>query len=400
MTSVAVAIVGAGPYGLSVAAHLAARKIEYRIFGQPMVFWSNIAAAGSLRFLKSYCFGTNLSTPLPGFAFADYNRPRGLEVFEPCSIGNFAAYGRWFQENIVPAVESVDVTGVDRRSDGFALTLANKERLFASNVVLATGLSGYEHVPQALQALPPQLCTHTANVTSFDSFRGQSVAVIGGGQSALEAAALLHEAGAMPQLLVRGRALQWHHRVLQQRNLWRRIRSPITGLGTGPKAWALTKFPGGMHRLPASWRTRFVRSHLPAEGAWWLKDRVEGVVPIHCNAVVLAAREHDGRLQLQLRDTGTQRERRWDVDHVIAGSGYIVDVERMTILDPALRRGIRRLEAAPYLNRVFETSVPGLHMVGPSAAMSFGPLYRFVVGAEYTAQTIAAHLARNGALAT
>ncbi len=395
MTRVAVAIVGAGPYGLSVAAHLGSRHIDYRIFGDPMRFWSNIAAAGSRRFLKSYCFGTNISTPAPGFAFADYNGPRGLETFEPCSIGNFAAYGRWFQENIVPTVEPVDVTGVSRQADGFVLTLANGEVLQASRVILATGLSGFAQVPPAIKSLPSQLVTHTSAVASFEAYRGQSVAVIGGGQSALEAAALLNEAGAKPRLIVRDRALLWHHRVRRERNLWRKIRSPITGLGTGPKAWALTKFPGATQRLPTSWRTRFVRSHLPAEGAWWLRERVEGIVPVSCNTVVMSAAANGGGLQLRLRDGRVGTEQSLQVDHVIAGSGYCVEVERMTILDPALRAGIRRLEGAPLLNAVFATSVPGLHVVGPAAAMSFGPLFRFVVGAGYTAQILAAHLAMN-----
>jgi hypothetical protein len=396
MMTVPVAIVGAGPYGLSVAAHLDARHIEYRIFGDPMLFWSNIAAAGDRRFLKSYCFGTNISTPEPGFAFADYNGPRGLETFEPCSIGNFAAYGRWFQENVVPAVEPVDVTVVAWQSDGFMLTLANGESLRASNVVLATGLSGFAQVPAAVASLPSQRCIHTSNVSSFDAFRGQSVAVIGGGQSALEAAALLNEAGARPQLLVRDRGLLWHRRVMRERSLWRKIRSPITGLGTGPKAWALTRFPGATHRLPAAWRTRIVRSHLPAEGAWWLRERVEGIVPVRCNTVVTAARESSSRLQLKLRDVLANAQQSLDVDHVIAGSGYSIDVERMAILDPALRAGIRRIAGAPHLNPLFETSVPGLHIVGPASAMSFGPLFRFVVGAGYTAQTVAAHLATKG----
>ena len=396
MMRVPVAIVGAGPYGLSIAAHLDTRHIDYRIFGDPMLFWSNIAAAGARRFLKSYCFGTNISTPEPGFAFADYNGPRGLETFEPCSIGNFAAYGRWFQENVVPTVEPVNVMGVARQPDGFMLTLANGESLKASTVVLATGLSGLAQVPPAIAALPSERSTHTSNVASFDAFRGQSVAVIGAGQSALEAAALLNEAGAKPQLLVRDRRLLWHQRVLRERNLWRKIRSPITGLGAGPKAWALTRFPGATHRLPASWRTRFVRNHLPAEGAWWLRERVEGVVPIRCHTVVTAARESGSRLQLQLRDAVANVEQSVNVDHVIAGSGYCVDVERMTILDPALRDRIRRVEGAPHLNAVFETSVPGFHIVGPASAMSFGPLFRFVVGAGYTAQVIAAHVATNG----
>ncbi len=399
MKRIPVAIIGAGPYGLSLAAHLAARNLEHRIFGTPMRFWVNTAAAGSQRFLKSYCFGTNLSAPKPGFAFADYNGPRGLETFEPCSIGNFAAYGQWFQQQNVPWVEPVDVVNVRREGDGFGLKLANDVQLFASSVVLATGLSGFAYTPSALATLPSGLCTHTANVTSFESFRGQSVAVIGGGQSALEGAALLHEGGARPQLLVRDERVLWHTQVRQERSLWRKIRSPITGLGTGPKAWALTKFPGGMHRLPGPWRTRFVRNHLPAEGAWWLRERVENIVPIHCNTAIVTVAEHGSRVALRLREGRTGRERSIEVDHVLAGTGYVTDVERMSVLEPKLRARIQRLEAAARLNSVFESSVPGLHIIGPASAMSFGPLYRFVVGAEYTAETVAVHLAGAGARA-
>jgi thioredoxin reductase len=231
-------------------------------------------------------------------------------------------------------------------------------------------------------------------VTSFESFKGQSVAVIGGGQSALEAAALLHEAGARPQLLVRDEGVLWHTQVKLERSLWRKIRSPITGLGTGPKAWALTRFPGGMHRLPGPWRTRFVKSHLPAEGAWWLRERVEGVVPIHCGTAIVQAAEHGSRLALRLREGKTGKERSIEVDHVVAGSGYVIDVDRMLVLEPKLRARIQRLEAAPRLSSIFESSVPGLHIIGPASAMSFGPLYRFVVGAEYTSETVAEHLAR------
>ena len=122
MSRVAVAIIGAGPYGLSLAAHLSARKVEHRIFGHPMRFWSDIAKAGGERYLKSFCFGTNISTPADGYSFADYNEPRGLETFEPCSIADFVAYGQWFQKKNVPWVEPVEVEHVERQS-GFAILL-------------------------------------------------------------------------------------------------------------------------------------------------------------------------------------------------------------------------------------------------------------------------------------
>jgi cation diffusion facilitator CzcD-associated flavoprotein CzcO len=384
-----VAIVGAGPYGLSIAAHLADRGIENRIFGQPMLFWKHVAAAGSRRYLKSYCFGTNLSAPRAGYAFVDYNGPRGLETFEPCSIGNFAEYGQWFQQHIVPWCESIDVRNIGPERNGFRLTLANGEQLLASQVVLATGLSGFANIPDLLAALPVHLRSHTSEVSSFSAYAGLDVAVVGAGQSALEAVALLHEAGARPQLLVREDRVYWHHRVMRERSLWRRLRSPITGLGTGPKAWALTKFPGAMHRVPESLRTRFVRSHLSAEGAWWLRERVEGIVPMGLSKTVIGARESNGRVELRLRGTLSGRAETLHVDRVIAGSGYHVDVDRMTVLDESLRAGIRRIGRAPHLDKTFQTTVPGLRIVGPATAMSFGPLFRFVVGAEFTALTLA-----------
>jgi thioredoxin reductase len=387
-----VAIIGAGPYGLSLAAHLAMRRIKHRIFGRPMQFWSQVAAAGSRRYLKSYCFGTNISTPVPGFSFADYSQPRGLETFEPCSIGDFAEYGHWFQQRNVPWMEITDVAQVARQPRGFAITLSSGDCFVARQLVVATGLTNFAYVPPELAPLPPDLITHTSKIAAFSSFAGQSVAVIGAGQSALEAAALLNEAGAQPRLLVREKAISWQSRVLQKRSLWRRLRSPISGLGTGPKAWALTRFPGAMHRLPASWRTGFVASHLPAEGAWWLRERVENVVPADLGTCVVATRQEAGRAALTLRHSVDGSERELIVDRVVAGSGYIVDVDRLQFLDESLRSAIRRIESAPRLDSNFETSVPGLHFIGPISAMSFGPLFRFVVGAEYTARIVSARL--------
>ncbi len=393
LTTTRIAIVGAGPYGLSLAAHLAGQRIEHRIFGRPMQFWSQIAEAAGERYLKSYCFGTNLSAPEPGFSFADYNTPRGLETFEPCSMANFAAYGRWFQEHKVPWVEPVDVVNVRREGDGFSLSLSNGEGVVAQQVVVATGLSYFANTPSALGSVSPTFVSHTADVTRFAEFEGKSVAVLGAGQSALEACALLREAGARPTLLVRERMLRWHHRVPLKRSLWKQLRSPISGLGTGPKAWALTNFPGAMHRIPTHVRSRFVKSHLPAEGAWWLRERFERHVPVHFDTEVVGASECCGHVALTVRNSKHGTNEKMTFDHVLAGSGYRVDVDSVPFLDATLRKKIERIDNYPKLNANFESSVPGLRFVGAASAMSFGPLFRFVVGADYTSRTITRHAA-------
>lgn len=387
-----VAIVGAGPYGLSLAAHLNHRGVQNRVFGRPMAFWAQIAAAGAERYLKSFCFGADLSTPVPGYAFADYNRPRGLETFEPCSMANFVDYGRWFQESQVPWAEPENVAGVEADGEGYRVFLQGGASFAASRVVVAAGLAHSAAIPKPLADLPPALVTHSSRVDDFRSFKGRSVAVVGAGQSALEAAALLLETGATPRLIAREAKILWQTRAPEKRSLWRKIRSPIVTLGTGPKAWALTTYPGLVHRAPDRWRIAFVRRHLPPEGAWWLRPRVEGKVEALVGVALAGARPSAGGVELRLRkpDGG---ETAMECEHVIAATGYRVDVDRLEFLSPDLRARVARLQGSPKLNAAFESSVRGLYFVGPASALSFGPLFRFVAGAEYTSRTIAENLA-------
>ena len=305
---VPVAIVGAGPYGLSLAANLSAAKIGFRIFGTPMAFWSAIATAGKERYLKSFCFGTNIDVPEPGYGFSEWSEARGLESFEPCSIQQFVDYGLWVQKRCVTSLERQNVVAIRREGSAFALTLADGETLLARRVVLATGLSGFDYLPPPFAALPSALCTHTVKVAGFTGFEGQSVAVIGGGQSALEAASLLREAGANPTLIVREDEIRWMTSLPRQRSLWRRIRSPLSGLASGPKAWFLTNVPGAVHCLPDSLRARIVAKHLPPEGAWWLRDRVDGKVEMLTATSVADAREDAGACVLTLSANGNRLE--------------------------------------------------------------------------------------------
>jgi len=90
---------------------------------------------------------------------------------------------------------------------------------------------------------------------------------------------------------------------------------------------------------------------------------------------------------------GDGRTREVDTDFVVLGTGYDVDVDRIGFIDEGLANRVRRLERAPALNRHFESSVPGLYFVGPSSAASFGPLFRFVAGSEYTIPVVTRHLA-------
>ena len=353
MTTTDVAIVGAGPYGLSIAAHLRRYGADFRIFGEPMKFWVGIAQGATDRYLKSLSIGTNIYAPDAGFSFPEYCSQRGLESFEPCAISDFANYGIWVQRNIVPDVEPVDVLNISRIRSTYHLSLSNGETVAAGRLVLATGLASFEIIPPEFGRLPQCLISHTSKIQNFQSLRGRDVCIVGGGQSALEAAKLLYDAGARSRLLVRDSKILWNKRVPLERTWWQKLRSPISGLGAGPKAWLLTKFPSAVHYAPDGWRLRFVARHLPAEGAWWLREGVEKNVQISLNCGVTDAVENNGRVLVSIynRDHG---EDKISCDFIVAGTGFRVDVDRLSFLSAELRSAVNRLDRAPKLNRHFE----------------------------------------------
>ena len=138
----AVAIIGAGPYGLSIAAYLRFRGVDFRIFGAPMHGWREHMPKGM--FLKSEACASNLFDPMDGYTLKQYCTEMGLSYNPygaPVSVEAFTHYGLSFQQRLVPMVENVTVTALRRSSDTFELQLETGEVLVASKVVIATGMS-------------------------------------------------------------------------------------------------------------------------------------------------------------------------------------------------------------------------------------------------------------------
>ena len=385
-----VVIVGAGPYGLSLGSQLRKRKIDFRIFGQPMKFWRQMPSGINL---KSPAFGTNIYVPERGHTFPDWCRRRALEDFEPCTMQSFAEYGLWMQQRFVPDVELEEVINVSKAPGRFHITTSSGRRVDARRVVFATGLSYLARLPEVLRDLPRDLAMHTYFLSDYSCFRGKAVAVIGGGASAVEAAALVHEAGGQSQVLVREAKAVFDRRSDRARPMLERIRQPMTVMGAGRRHWILQHFPLAVHFLPEARRIRFVRRYLGPASPWWIKDRVLGRVPIHVSSEVISARAAGGRVRLTVRCNSNDHVlREMEVDHVIAGTGYDMDITRLTYLDSVLRERIRRTERAPSLSMNFELSVKGLYFVGPMSAMSFGPMFRFVAGANFAVRMLARRL--------
>src|SRR5215467_4280393 len=231
-----VAIVGAGPYGLSLAAHLRARGVEYRIFGEAMRFWRDMPVGVNL---KSLAFATSIAVPKRGYSFPEWCRQHCLEDFEPCTMQSFSAYGLEIQKQFVPDLEEVLATNVSLQSDGFEVALSSGERLRSRKVVVCTGLSGLAKIPDALRELGPDRMRHTFDISDYSEFRNKTVAVIGAGSSAIEAGALVHESGGCSEIFVREQEAVFHGRTPRVRPLWERIKNPITVLGAGRDNWVI-----------------------------------------------------------------------------------------------------------------------------------------------------------------
>lgn len=393
-TDSTVAVIGAGPYGVSIAAHLKSEGIDFRIFGRPMHRWQFQMPRGM--FLKSEGRASNLSEPTGRFSLERYCAEKGLSYGAngtPVSLETFTQYALSFQRDFAPNVEDVMVTQVDRPRDAFELRLANGETASAGNVIVATGLEHAAHIPSELAGLPSELLSHSAEHHDLTRFKGRDITVIGGGQSALELAALLSEEGARVRLLVRNPKLAWNQvpRVAR-RSLYQRLRHPKSNLGEGLELWLCSNVPALFRHLPQQIRFERVARVLGPAGAWWLKDRVLNRVQILLNHFVIGARARGGRAALQV--TGPDgRILDLTTDHIIAATGYRFDLRRLSFLSQTLKSQVNTEQHLPILSSAFESSVPGLYFTGLASVNSFGPAMRFLHGADYTALRISRHLA-------
>src|SRR5205814_22989 len=144
-----------------------------------------------------------------------------------------------------------------------------------------------------------------------------------------------------------------------------------SGLGGGLRNRFYETAPMLFRYLPQQTRLRIVRTWLGPAGAWPVRDRV-AQIPLLLGHTLRGADFHDGRVRLQLANRNGE-EYELASDHVIAATGYKVDVRRLPFLNKELIMQVRSVEHAPILSSAFESSVSGLHFVGLSSANTFGP---------------------------
>jgi hypothetical protein len=387
-----VIIIGAGPYGLSIAAHLAKAGIKTRVFGRCMETWATGMPAGM--FLKSAAAATDISDPDRQFTIKTFCALRGipydpLEMLLPVDL--FTAYGLAFQRKFVPHLETQMITRVTGVRGGYELTLDDGSVIRAAHVIVATGIRRFGKVPEALAGLPAAFLSHSSEASDLSHLRGQDVIVLGGGSSAADVAAALHRFGAKPTLVARRGILRFPPGG-KRRRWYDAIRAPMTPLGPGWNKVLAWKGALLFHKMPAKFRTEVVRRYLGPSPTLSVKQTIESHVRLMLKAQVTSADVVDGRVRLGIRQDGVDSV--VYADHVIAATGYNIALDRLGFLDEDLIRSIACTRGYPKLSSTFQSSREGLYFVGTPSAVSFGPVMRFVCGTQFCARRLTKHFRR------
>jgi thioredoxin reductase len=388
-----VTILGAGPYGLAAGNHLRRiQGLEVHVFGEPMSFWQKAMPAGM--FLRSNWTATQIADPNHQLTLESYQQESGNHLSAPVPIARFIQYGQWYQRKAVPDVDRRMITLIEADPKGFQVTLDDGEQLISRRVVVAAGIAPFAYRPPEFDYLPPSLASHTSDHSDMKKFAGKTVLVVGGGQSALESAALLHENGAAAEVISRSRTIHWlqgwasrtlHHGLGELTN---RLLYAPTDVGPAGISQLMAR-PDLLRRLPRTLQDRLrIRSVRPA-GARWLIDRLHNV-PIRLGSAIASTAITGERVRVRL-DDGAERS----ADHILLGTGYRPDVTKYKFLSPGLAKSLRVFKGFPVLQPGLETSIPGLYILGAPGVWSFGPLLQFVSGTHYVCKALTRHIASN-----
>jgi FAD-dependent urate hydroxylase len=386
MTSCDVAIIGAGPYGLSAAAHLATIKgLEVRVFGDPMSFWDDNMPAGM--FLRSNWTATQIASPGRSLTLEQYQAQSGSSFALPVPLSDFVKYGIWYQHSAVPDLDRRKIERIERNGGHFDIIPYSGESVRAARVVVAAGIGAFAWRPPEFEGLPKELVSHASQHRNLGIFAGKTVLVIGSGQSALESGALLHESGAKVSVIGRSHQIHWLQGSLSKllhHGSGKFVRSLLyapTDVGPAGISQLMAR-PNLLRVLPRSLQDRLRKRCVRPAGARWLVQRLKDV-PISLGRSAVSASAAGSRVKVTFSD-GSEHT----ADHVLLGTGYRVDVSKYGFLSEPLVSGIDRVNGYPRLGDGLETSVPGLHIVGAPAAWSFGPLMQFVSGTTYASRAL------------
>lgn len=355
-------IVGAGPYGLALAAHAKEKNIRCKVIGYPMDFWKNKMPAQM--FIRTKLAFTSLSDPDNYYTLQRYEQEEGLTFAYPLSRKIFTDYAQWFIAKTGITIEHDFVQKVSKEDGTFHVHTERGESYQAQQVAIAVGLTNAAYVPDVFQTLPDSFCSHTAGYTSFEQFKGKKVLVVGGGQSAWEAAALLHQENAETILSYRR-----PERLAPKKNTNARQQELL----------------GKYYHMSAEEKQKVTEELDRPTVSDFLLPLVEGKVrqipSTRINKVTLDADQNQVNVFFDNGETIA-------VDHIITATGYRFDPQKLTFLAPLLEELQLSDDNNTIVDECFQSSIKGLYFTGPATVYNHGYAFRFIAGVGYTAGEI------------
>ena len=359
-------VIGAGPYGLSIAALARERGIDTTVLGHPMGFWNEHMPAGM--FLRS---GSDWHLDASGVHTLEaYLEVRGIDAtdVDPIPLSLFVDYADWFRHTKGVEVREDLVRDVTRPNGRFEAILESGAVIEADTVVAAPGISSFTSLPPWSERITQDRGAHTCDLVRFDDLSGARVLIVGGRQSAYEWAALIGERGAERIDIVHRHDVPRFGKVS-----WKFVDEYID---------ETLRTRGWWRRLPQEERDTIERKfwkvgRLTLE--WWLTPRLarDSIHSWPGTEVV----------GIDQQTAALSNGERLPVDRVVFATGYKADLARV----PYLRSmKIEVADGFPLLNESFQTSVPGLYVTGFAAIRDFGPFFGFVKGAAAAASLVCA----------
>ena len=350
-----------------------------------MSFWRDHMPAGM--YLRSSWLASHISDPHRRLTLDHFRADTGAQFQSPVPLERFVEYGQWYQKRAVPDLVPCQVKTIEKNGSGFKAILSNGQIVKSKRVISATGIAPFPWMPKEFDGLPASHVTHSSDHADLSRFGGRDILVVGGGQSALDAARILHAYGATVEVVAKQKEIRWvgEHAWLHRLGLlsW----CLYSNFDVGPAGLSrLVGFPRIFRKLPRSWQDRLSYRSIRPAGTGWQRPYLAKVT-MSTDRRVCSAEVQGDRVRAKLSD-GTERI----VDHVIVATGYRVDIRRCSYLSPAIQNALKTVSGSPVLGRGFESSVAGLHFVGKPAAWSFGPLLNFVSGSHFAGAELASTL--------
>ena len=378
-------IIGAGPFGLAMAAQASHLGIEHLVAGKPMEFWRQHMPQGM--YLRSAC-DWHLD-PTNQHTIEKFLESRGQTTagVEPLSLDFYLSYAEWFQTQKQITTLPSYIQRLDHSAD-FVATTNDGDTIHARNVALAPGFRHFANVPEELKSrLPAGRYSHTCEFTDFSNAADTRYLIIGGRQSAFEWAALLLEAGA--------RAIYISHRhdtPAFTPSDWSWVNPLVDAMADNP-AWFRNL---SQDEKDAVSRRQWAEGRLKLEP--WLEPRLRSDrVRVLPRTELVSAVEKDGELIVTLSN-GEEIA----CDHVVLATGYKVDVSRVPVLASGnILDQLATRNGFPVLDDHLQTSVPGLFITSMPAMQDFGPFFGFTIAVRVSAKLICdAVVGRTEAIAT